>query len=404
MNNTSLKNDRKNFSTYEIILIIIMSLIVGFCIGRIFSKSSVVTKKEKISDEYLSELIKNYNFILDNYYDDIDRQKLIDSAISGMMESLDDPHSIYFDESETNNFNITLDGSYDGIGVQISKELDTGYMVILNIFKNSPAFDSGLKVGDKIISVENIESKNMSASEFSDLIKKNKKSELAMKILRDNKELDIKLKKDTITLDSVVSEIYKEENKKIGYIYIGIFANNTAEQFKSQLKKLEDEKIDSLIIDVRGNTGGHLTSVDEILKIFLNSKQVMYQFEKNKKITKTYGRGNSNKEYDIVLLCDETSASASEVLVAGLKENLGSTVIGKKTYGKGTVQELVTLPSGTQYKITVKKWLTPNGNWINSTKGILPDIEVDLEDKYYQTYEDSDDTQLQKAIEYLKNK
>lgn len=402
MDNTNLKNDRKSFSTYEIILLIIMSLIIGFCICRIFSKSSVVTNKEQVNDKYLSEFIKNYNFILNNYYEDIDKQKLIDSAISGMMESLDDPHSMYFDESETNNFNITLDGSYDGIGVQISKETDTGYMLIVSIFKNSPAFNSGLKVGDKIVSVENIESKDMTASEFSNLIKKNDKTELIMKILRDEKELDIKLKKETITLDSVVSKTYEEQNKKIGYIYIGIFANNTAEQFKTELKKLEDEKIDSLIIDVRGNTGGHLTSVDEILKIFLNSKQVMYQFEKNKKITKTYGKGNSNKKYEIVLLCDETSASASEVLIAGLKENLGSTVIGKQTYGKGTVQELVTLSNGTQYKITVKKWLTPNGNWINDTKGILPDIEVDLEDKYYQTYEDIDDTQLQKAIEYLK--
>jgi len=129
----------------------------------------------------------------------------------------------------------------------------------------------------------------------------------------------------------------------------------------------------------------------------------MYQFEKEDKVTKVYGKGTDEKKYDIVLLGDGISASASEVLIAGLRENLNATFIGKKTYGKGTVQELVTLTDGTQYKITIKKWLTPNGNWVNETKGIVPDIEIELDEKYYETGKDEDDTQLQKAIEYLSN-
>ena len=128
----------------------------------------------------------------------------------------------------------------------------------------------------------------------------------------------------------------------------------------------------------------------------------MYQFEKNNKITPIYGTGNDKKEYEIVLLGDESSASASEVLIAGLRENLNSKFIGKKTYGKGTVQELVNLSDGTQYKITIKKWLTPKGNWINDSKGIEPDISVNLDEKYYQTYKAEDDTQLQAALKYIK--
>ena len=147
-----------------------------------------------------------------------------------------------------------------------------------------------------------------------------------------------------------------------------------------------------------------MTTVDGILDIFLNKNQIMYQFEQSGKVTSTYGSGTENKKYDIVLLGDEVSASASEVLIAGLRDNLGSTFIGKQTYGKGTVQELMTLSDGTQYKITVKKWLTPKGNWINDSKGLTPDIEVELDDKYYETYETEDDTQLQKAIEYIKEK
>ena len=155
---------------------------------------------------------------------------------------------------------------------------------------------------------------------------------------------------------------------------------------------------------MRGNTGGHLTAVDSILDLFLNDTQIMYQFEQNGKITKTYGTGKENKNYEIILLGDEVSASASEVLISSLKENLNSILVGKKTYGKGTVQELVTLSDGTKYKITVKKWLTPKGNWINDTEGIKPDIEIELDSKYYETYDLDDDTQFQAALKYIKEK
>ena len=242
----------------------------------------------------------------------------------------------------------------------------------------------------------------MSSSEFSSIIKNSSKKSYDLKILRDNEQLDITLNKKTVTITSVISEIYTEENKKIGYIYIGVFASNTFKQFKDELKKLEKENIDYLIIDVRNNTGGHLTSVDGILDLFLNKNQVMYQLEQSNKKVPVYGSGTDNKNYKIILLGDNISASASEVLIAGLKENLGSIFIGKKTYGKGTVQELVTLSDGTQYKITVKKWLTPKGNWINDTKGIEPDIKIDLDSKYYKTYDVEDDTQLQEAFKYIK--
>lgn len=402
MKKLKFNDDKKNFTTSEMILLVAIALLIGLSIGVLLNKTSNITKKENVNDEYLQEFIDNYEYILNNYYDDIDKSSLISSAISGMMESLDDPYSMYFDETETNNFSITLDGSYKGIGVQILKDEETGYMLVTTVFKNSPAEEAGLKAGDKIISIDNTEATNLTASEFSTLIKESENDSITLKILRDNSTIDVTVNKSVVTLDSVTSQIYEVENKKIGYIYIGIFANNTYSQFKDALDKLESDNIDSLIIDVRGNTGGHLTAVDQILDLFLSTKQIMYQFEQNGEITSIYGTGKDNKEYPIVLLGNETSASASEVLIAGLTENIDAIFIGKKTYGKGTVQELVTLSDGTQYKITIKKWLTPLGNWINETNGINPDIEVDLDEKYFETYEDEDDTQLQKAIEYLK--
>ncbi len=405
MGNENKKKKRRQFSMSEVILLMIMALIIGSFVNlKLIKLEKISNGEEKIQiDKYLSEFIKNYQYVIDNYYEEIDKNKLIDSAISGMMESLEDPYSTYLDEDTSRNFKITLDGSYKGLGIQMLKNEESGYMLVTNVFKDSPAEKGGVKIADEIISVNNIETKDKEASEISDLIKNINNEEIPIKILRDEKEIELKLKVETVTLDSVVSKTYDVDDKKVGYIYISIFAENTGEQFKKELEKLEEQNINSLIIDVRSNTGGHLTSLEEILNIFLTKKQIMYQFEQNKTIEKTYGKAPENKKYKIIILCDETSASAAEVLTAGIRENLDSIIIGKKTYGKGTVQKLVTLSDGTNYKFTIKKWLTPKGNWVNDTKGIIPDIEIDLDEKYFDTYEDEDDTQLQKALDYVKN-
>ncbi len=405
MNNEQKLNERKNvFSTRETILLVILSLIIGISMGMLLKRNSINIEDYKTDNKYLNEFIDNYEYIVNSYYKDIDEEKLVSSAIAGMMESLDDPYSMYFDESETDNFSATLDGSYEGVGIQVTKDDETGYMLITSVFKNSPAASANLIPGDMITEVDGNLAKDLSSSEFSSIIRNGKKDTYNLKIIRDNKEISVTLNKKVVTLTSVTSDIYEENDKKIGYIYIGVFASNTYEQFKTELENLEKQNIDYLILDVRGNTGGHLTAVDSILDLFLNKDQIMYQFNQNGNITKTYGKGSGTKDYEIVLLGDEVSASASEVLIAGIKENLGSKLIGKKTYGKGTVQELVKLPDGTQYKITVKKWLTPNGNWVNDSNGIVPDIDVDLDLKYYETYEASDDTQLEAALKYIKEK
>jgi carboxyl-terminal processing protease len=393
---------KKVFSSSETILLVIVALLVGLSIGFLYNNRKVENDNIKIKDAYLNEFIKNYNYILDNYYEEIDRESLVNSAIAGMMESLDDPYSVYIDEEESNNFSITLNGSYQGIGVEIAKEETNGYMLITAIFKDSPANEAGLLPGDMIISVNDKLAKEMTASEFSSSIKNGDTDTYKLKVLRGTEEFETILVRKTVTLASVVSEKYEIDNKKVGYIYIGIFANNTFGQFKKELEKLELENIDYLIIDVRGNTGGHLTAVDGILDLFLNKNQIMYQFKQGEKVTPIYGLDNESKKYKIILLGDESSASASEVLISGLKENIDCIFIGKKTYGKGTVQELVTLSDGTQYKITVKKWLTPKGNWINDTAGINPDIDVDMDKKYYETFDTQDDSQLQSAFEYIK--
>lgn len=397
------KNDSsKNvFSVRETILVSLSTLIVGLVVGALLNKTKIITKNAFIQDKYLGQFAQNYQYIVDNYYEEVDKQKLINGAIEGMTSKLDE-FSTYMDETNSNNFSITLNGSYSGIGVQIAEDKDKN-IIVTAVFKDSPSEKAGIKPGDILLSINGKDSKELGATGFVKEVKNSEAKEIKIKYKRGEEEKDATVIRSVVELTSVKSETYDIDGKKVGYIYMSIFANNTYKQFKTELDKLEKENIDYLIIDVRSNTGGHLTSIDSILDLFLNKKQIMYQFDEKGKITKTYGTGNENKKYKIILLGNEDTASASEVLIASLKENLNSTFIGKKTYGKGTVQELKNLSKDIKYKITIKKWLTPKGNWINDTEGIKPDIEVELDEKYFETYKEDDDTQLQRAFDYIRN-
>lgn len=398
------KKEPKKIGILEVIILLIITMTVSMSLGMIIVGHKNKTKPiETPKDKYLETFIENYNFIVDNYYQEVDREKLINDAIAGMMNTLDDPYSAYIEGDEADNFNINLQGSYQGLGVSIVKDPETNYIMIYYTFANSPADKAGLKSGDIIKKVDDTLTDTIETSEFSSQVLKSDKMDYTLTIIRDGEEFEVNIKKENVTIDSVKSEIIGKDNHKIGYIYMSIFASNTAEQFKQKLKELEAENIDSLIIDVRSNTGGHLTAVEDILKSLLTTKQITYKLNENENISEYYGSQLKNKDYEIVLLGDKYSASASEVLIYSLKDNLNSKLIGTKTYGKGTVQELITLPSGEQYKITTKKWLSPNGSWVNDTEGIEPDIEVIMDDKYYETYDSEDDNQLQTAIDYIIN-
>jgi len=383
----------------EVFVLVFITFCVSLSLGVIIGKYIRIDKKVEKVDKNIQMFIDNYKYIVSNYYDEIDKDDLINKAIEGMMNSLDDPYSAYIDSETSTNFNATLDGNYQGLGISIVKNTDNNYIQVVYTFEGSPAEKAGIKSGDIIKSIDGKDTTEMETSELSNMVINSEKKEFKLNLLRDNGEIEIVVSKDNIVLDSVESKIYERDNKKIGYIYISIFANNTAEQFIEKLNELEDEEIDSLIIDVRSNTGGHLTAVEEILNNLLTNRQITYQLDKSGEVTKYYGKLNENKKYGIVLLGDSYSASASEVLISSLRENLDAKLVGEKTYGKGTVQELITLSNGQQYKITTKKWLTPDGNWVNDTEGILPDVEEKLNEEYYKSLSEDDDNQLQKAIE-----
>ena len=391
-----IQNEQKQFKISEVTTLIIITLIIGFILGLSIFKVFSENKEEKIKDKELTKFIENYNYIVENYYGDLDKNKLIDSAISGMLDSIEDPYTTYINESTSNTFSTALEGSFEGIGVEIINDSDNN-VVVYSVIDNSPAQKAGIKPLDVLISVNGKSIEGMDTSDFVTLIKKSEDSELEIELKRENEIIKVKLKREIVTIKSTKSELFEKNNKKIGYIYISIFANNTYNQFKQELEKLEKEGIDGLIIDVRGNTGGHLTAVENILSLFLDKTHIIYQTEDKNGTAKAYSKGNETKQYNIVVLTNESSASASEIFAASLSEEYNATLVGKKTYGKGTVQELKTLPDGEQYKFTTKKWLTPKGNWINE-KGVEVDVEVEFNKDYYENPTYDNDKQLQTAI------
>ncbi len=400
-----LNNRNKDFKVQEVVILVIITCIFSFFAGISFTRMKESPRalnydSIQISSE-MQDFLLEYQNIKENYYGELDEEKLLSAALKGVLNELGDDYSVYMEDDEYNNLNLNLEGSYSGIGISIYKDPATNDIVIASVFENSAAEKAGLKVKDIILSVDGKDGKELSTSDFSQLVLKGDQTDFALKISRDGKEMDINVKKSGVVIPSVESKTFEKNEKKIGYIYVSIFANNTYKQFKDCLSDLEKQKIDSLIIDVRNNTGGHLTTVSKMIGLFMDSSYVAYQLEQNGSKKKVRSTGEETKKYPIVLLSNSYSASASEVLIASLKENLGAKSIGEKTYGKGTVQQLSTLTSGDKYKITTQKWLTPKGNWVNDTKGIEPDIEVHLSEKYANNPTDENDDQLQKALEEL---
>lgn len=385
--------EKPAFKTKEVIFLLLLTAIISILMGGLVTYNIIL--KETNTDEDLQEFIENYEYITNNYYGKVNKTQLIDSAIEGMLNTLDKNSSYVGDTNSS--FSIYLEGKYKGTGIQVYND-DNNNVVIYNVLQNTPASKAKLKAGDIITKINDKDTTNMTITNFSKLIKKQNSFKLTYK--RDGEENTVNLKLENIELKSVSSKVIEKENKKIGYLKITIFANNTASQLKTQLQELESKNIDGLIIDLRDNSGGHLTAAEEILSQFLDKTHPIYQIKSKTSQTKYYSTGKETKNYKIALLVNENSASASEVVTSALKEQYNATIIGEKTYGKGTVQELQTLPNGQQYKLTTKSWLTSKGKVVDKI-GITPDYEVSLDETYTKNPTDENDNQLQKAINIL---
>lgn len=391
-----LDSDSK-FSIFEIIIIIFISIIFGVIIGYIIT----YTKGNNIeNDPNLTEIISTYNTLKNNYYKDIDDNKLSNAAIRGMISSLEDPYTNYLDEDSTTSFNESIDGFYVGIGVTVSYEDDKCVIILVN--DKGPAAKAGLKVNDVIIGVDGKEINKENMYQITDLIKGEADTKVKIKVLRGDKEKTYTVTREEIDIESVVSKYYEVENDKVGYIRIKNFAANTYSQFKYNLERLEKKGINKLVIDVRSNPGGHLAQTNKILSMFFNKKTVLYKIKNNSGTTNVYSTSRETRDYPVAIIINGGSASASEILVSCFKDNYKNVIIvGTNSYGKGSVQKSQTFSSGISIKYTTEQWLTSKGKSIEG-KGIKPDHEVQLNEEYYTTPTFENDNQLQLAISKLK--
>ena len=378
------------------VIIMIIAILFGFLIGNVVSFTKKETTNSSVPSE-LKEFVDTYNDIVNNYYDKVNKEELIDAGIKGMINYLDDPYATYFDGTSSTNFNQTLEGNYEGVGIEVT--LDNNKVKITKVFADTPAKKAGIKVGDYITKVNGESVEGKSLSDVVSLIKTAKNKEVEITITRDNQEKTMKVTRTTVDMPYTSSKVYEENGKKIGYLKIEMFSNNITKQVKKELESLKKKNIDKLVIDVRDNPGGYLTQVTEILSLFMTKKDVIYQLQTKNNKEKVYSTSSkATYSYPVVVLINENSASASEILASAFKETYNAEIVGVNSYGKGTVQKTGDLNNGDTIKYTVQKWLTPKGNWINE-KGVTPTKEVKLELKENETLTEDNDNQLKAAIE-----
>lgn len=387
----------------ELMFVVLVSTVVGMVSGGAAIFTMLDVKEPEYSyvenNSDLSEVNSVYEDIISKYYKVVDKNALITGAIDGMISVLGDPNSSYFDNEEAASFNDRLNGKYVGVGLEIMAD-GTGKILVVGIFEGSPASKSKIKEGDYILEVDGVPVSGITAEETASKIKRELGEEAVLTIERDGETFKETIASGNIVIKSVESQIFKKNNKNVGYIKLDIFAANTEEQFTEELKKLEKQKINSLIIDVRNNSGGYLTSVTDILERFLPKGTILYKTRDAEGTIDRFDTTSEKRSYKVVVLTNEVSASASEILAVTLSEKYGAILVGKKTYGKGTVQQVLNTASGGFAKITTQEWFSPEGNEIDKV-GVVPKYDVDMDYNKYDTAKPETDTQLQKALEVI---
>lgn len=390
--------EKESYSFDEVFSITIFSLLLG--VLACFSVLTILNKGKNyfVLSKELAKFVDAYDAIVNNYYKEVDKDKLVESAINGMVSSIGDEYTSYSDKDVTDNFNETVNGKYMGIGALIMKSEND--LVIYKVFEDSPSYRAGLKDGDIILKLDDKDTKDMSVNDIASIVKNDTNKEVKLLVKRGEENLDITIVKDMVELPVVSGKVINHNDKKIGYISLSIFSSVASEQFNKELVKLEKEGISGLVIDVRGNSGGYLTTVTDIASYFLKKGDIIYKLEVNDKVTVRKDKTKESRDYPVAVLIDKNSASASEILASSIKESYNGYVVGTNSYGKGTVQQTLVLSDGSMIKYTIEKWLTPLGNWINE-EGVIPTNYVELSSEYLNNPVFENDNQLNKALELV---
>ncbi len=404
-------------SKKKVILIMVILLVITNIITFGLTNLTALRFRDKVvlPEEEFKKLTENYqnyskvtlikNYIDSAYLRDVDDETLLDGQLKGMVDSLQDPYSVYMNEEEFASFTQETAGTYGGIGVIVTPG-DDNLITVVSPIEDTPGERAGIKTGDKIIKVNGVEffAKNM--SEAVKVMKGEPGTKVVLTIARKDKDdnnqiIDIEIEREQIRLVTVKSSVLPD---KVGYIKITSFDEITYEDFKKHLDSLQSSNVTGIVLDLRNNPGGLMNICADIADEFLGEGDIVYTQTKSGE--REYLKSDKNQiKLPMVVLVNEGSASASEILAGAIKDHRRGELIGTTTFGKGVVQRIRDLGDGTGIKITVSEYFTPNGTNIHGI-GITPDIVVELNEGVENIGLDfiAEDNQLQKALEVLKSK
>ena len=392
--------DHKNFFKGALCGALVMLFAVGLTAGIFVWFTGAVGKNVVGSDT--QRKLKEIERVIDSQYlrsDEVDDDVLEDYIVKGYVAGLNDPYSAYYNEEETKALYETTSGEFGGIGVVMSQNLKSNIITMVNVYEDSPADNAGFLNNDILYKVDGEDIRGQALEDVVKKVKGDKGTKISLTVLRgeNKKEYEAVVTRDTIEAQTVTYEMKKE---RIGYIRVTEFDKVTYSQFEKALSELYTQGMEALIIDLRGNPGGNLSTVCSMLDLILPEGTIVYTEDRDGQ--KRYAESDEEHKLEIPLtvLADSASASASEIFAGAVQDYGIGTIVGTTTYGKGVVQQIFNLSDGTCMKLTISEYFTPKGRNIDG-KGIEPDVEVEYE---YNEENPEEDNQLDKAIEVTEEK
>ena len=372
-------------------VLVSLLLLGGF---RVITNTAGSYASGKVTEKEVSKKLNKLNALIDKYYlyeDEIDTDKLAEGIYSGYTSALGDKYTVYYDEDETKALMESTSGTFSGVGATLTKDADTGYATIVNVYEDSPAEKAGLKAGDILEKIDDHEVGDEQLDTVVSWIKGEKGTDVKITVLRDGEELELTATRDTIEVKTVS---YEMKENQIGYIRVSEFDTVTYDQFKEALDDLENQGMQGLVVDLRNTPGGSLDTVTNMLRLLLPEGTIVSTKDKNGKTDEITCDGTHEFKKAMAVLVNQYSASASEIFSGAVQDYGTAKIVGVTTYGKGVVQQLMDLGDGTCLKVTIAEYYTPNGRSING-KGVEPDVEVEYQ---YDEENPKADNQLDQAL------
>ena len=383
-------------------ILLIGGIFLGRQVFRVFEAKRVVEESKSqeagLLNDYTTAKVGIIENTINQYYlEEVDKSKLENGIYNGLVSALEDPYSVYYSAEALKELQMSTEGIYYGIGAYLSKAATDDYCVISGTIENTPAEEAGLRADDIIYKVDGVDVGGMDISEVVALIKGEEGTKVVLTLVREGESdyLDIPVERRKIESPTVSTEMLENE---IGYIEITEFDDVTEDQFAEALAECKAKGMKALVLDLRSNPGGNLSTVCEISRMVLPEGMIVYTEDKYGKREEYTCDGLRRLQVPTVVLVNGYSASASEILAGAMKDHGVATIMGTTTFGKGIVQRVISLSDGSAVKLTVSKYYTPNGNDIHE-KGIEPDVVVEFDADAY--YNEGIDNQLQEAVGYL---